>query len=106
MLASSAQILLSAAQPARPVTGGPSVYHKVEPAQGSADATAPSLSASDIERMLQDSLHADELRSLRRKFARLHHPDLVRGAGHEAACRDMATVNMLIDNALAQLVSG
>jgi hypothetical protein len=99
---SGAAVFVGAAQVATPVGKRPLNY---APEELGCSAPPFALTVADIEGQLRNRLRADELRSLRRQFALLHHPDLVRGAGHDAACRDMAQVNMMIDTALALLAS-
>jgi len=57
--------------------------------------------AEELERALAriDTLSIDELKSLRRRFALLHHPDRSGASQHQASSR-MASVNSMIDKAL------
>jgi hypothetical protein len=49
---------------------------------------------------LTPSLSADDLKHLRRRFAKANHPDRVAATAREQATRRMTIANVLIDEAL------
>jgi len=97
------EAFLKTAEPAKSVSHGRSAYQLESfPLATDEPAKAP-LAVADVELQLKRPLSAAQLRLLRRRFAAQRHPDLVGDVDRNAACRDMATVNRLIDAALSKL---
>ena len=72
------------------------------------DAARPSAFATDPDAIARElglahAATADDLNRIRRRFARVSHPDLVAPALRDVATQRMMIANCLIDDALAQL---
>jgi hypothetical protein len=80
---------------------------RVVSGDGDAAGTRPdSIVIEDVERLLRTPLSDNDLYQLRRRFAFARHPDRVPASEREAADREMARANMLIDAALARCKPG
>lgn len=66
-----------------------------------AESRPDGIGIEEVKRLLRTQLSTNDLYQLRRKFALARHPDRVVASEREAADREMAIVNMLIDAALA-----
>ncbi len=64
---------------------------------------APPLSFSELKLQVAQAASLDELRRLRRKFARCSHPDCHHASKDAAAASEMAAANRLIDEAISSL---
>jgi hypothetical protein len=64
---------------------------------------APTAEAIAKELNLTDDLDADEIRRVRRDFARVNHPDLAPEMARDVATRRMQIANELIDSALKRI---
>ncbi len=64
---------------------------------------APPLSLSELKLQITRATSIEELRRLRRKFARCSHPDCHQASDEPAAASEMAAANRLIDEALSCL---
>jgi hypothetical protein len=60
-------------------------------------------SLSELKAQISKAASAEDLRRLRREFAKHLHPDHCAGPSHDAATSDMAAVNRLIDEAMAAI---
>ncbi len=63
----------------------------------------PPLSLSELKLQIARATSVEELRRLRRKFARCSHPDCHQASEDAAATSDMAAANRLIDEAISSL---
>jgi hypothetical protein len=64
---------------------------------------APPISLADLAREIAKATTIQELRRLRRAFARLRHPDQCHAGAGQAATSEMAAANRLIDDAMISL---
>jgi hypothetical protein len=99
------EVFLKTAEPAKPATRGFSAYHAITIPPAIEESARFLMTVADVELQLRRPLAAAQLRLLRRQFAAQRHPDLVRDVDRDAACRDMAAVNRLIDAALSKLTT-
>ncbi len=68
--------------------------------------SAPPISLQELKGLVEKATSIEELRRLRRNFARQSHPDRLKAAENSAATSDMAAANKLIDEAISLIRRG